>query len=391
MDEVAPAAGQGGMDELVFDVAMGRLRQSGMRWYAAKLAANNPDENHWLYKRFVDPGQPESLVPPELLPPEQVPGFRAWHPIEPENIHNLPPGYYEKLRRMWGHRQDLVNRFVDGKFGFQQIGQAVTPQWADERHLAVGLTPESRIPLVLLWDFGHNPTCVVTQVTPMGHWLVLDSMVGDGIGVEELVKQQVEPLLVDRYSKFTWKHIGDPAGMAGEQTSVMRSPVRYLVRELGGSWRSGPVKPDEGIEPLRAILGRSLAAGRSVVQVDRHRARHVWQALRGGWRFAVARTGIVSREPVKDIHSHPGDAMRYGAGVLWPLDKLPGGKKAPVRRPQTASFGSRKPKPQGAPSEAPAPSQSRRPEGRSGPLGFERPGLRVPKEARRIELGRREP
>lgn len=340
-DEVAgAAAGSGGIDELIFDIALGRLRQPGMNWYAAKLAENNPDETHWTYRRFIDPGQAEATIDPSLLPPWQEAGFRVFHPTAPENEKNLPPGYYEKLRRMWGHREDLVSRFVEGKYGFQQVGQAVTPQWSDDLHLVSGLAPVRGTPLTILWDFGHNPTAIITQRTPLGYWLVLDAMVGDGIGVEELVAEQVKPLLAsERYGrKFTWRHTGDPQGKQREQTSIYRSAVKVLTTELGGGWVPGPVKIAERVEPLRAVLRRQITGGRGVVQVDRQRASAVWQALRGGWRYHVARSGVLSKDPVKDMHSHPGDAMGYGAALLFPVGKLDRG--APMgKRPVVATYG----------------------------------------------------
>ena len=78
---------------------------------------------------------------------------------------------------------------------------------------------------------------------------------------------------------------------------------------------------DERIEPLRAALSR-ISGGRGIIQVDRDRASAVWQALRGGWHFHVARTGVTSSEPKKNIHSHPGDAVSYGAAILFPLSKF---------------------------------------------------------------------
>lgn len=339
MDEVTPAGGAGGgIDELVFDVALGRLRQPGMNWYAAKLAANNPDETHWLYRRFVDPGFEGD--PALSLLPLQVPGFRLWHPLDPENVRNLPTGYYERLRKLWGHRTDLTARFVEGKFGFQQVGTAVTPEWIDAMHLALGLGPVRGYPLYLLWDFGHNPTCIVTQVTPLGHWLVLDAMVGEGIGVEELIENEVKPLLATRYQGYVWKHIGDPAGRTGEQTSVSRSAVSAILRILGGPWRDGPIKPWERIEPLRAVLSRNIN-GTGVVQVDREHARVVWQALRGGWHFHVPRSGVKKDEPLKDFMSHPGDAMGYGAAILFPMRRMqrPGDTMGlGLKKPQTATY-----------------------------------------------------
>ena len=312
MDEPAPAVGAVGIDETIFDIAMTRLRQPEMQWYGAKLAENNPDEMHWTYRRFVQPGRE---------------GFVLWQPGKPENVLHLPANYYSGIRRNFSHRPDLVRRFVDGEFGFQQQGKAVTPQWNDRLHLGIGLIPVPREDLILCWDFGHNPTCIITQKTPMGHWLVLDALVGDGIGTAELIMDAVKPTLADKYgfrrgrAPHTLRHVGDPAGMTAEQTSIHRSPVRLLRRELGGSWRSGPVKLPERIEPLRSVLTRTTG-GVGVVQVDRDNAAAVWMALRGGWHFHISRTGIISGEPVKDIHSHPGDALSYGAAVLFPMGRL---------------------------------------------------------------------
>lgn len=323
MDEPAPAIGSVGIDEMIFDIAMTRLRQDGMKWYAAKLAENNPDETHWTYKKFVQPG---------------VDGYQIWQPPRPENMLNLPAAYYADMRKTLAHRPDLIRRFVDGEFGFQQNGKAVTPQWNDRIHLTTGLVPVRGREIILLWDFGHNPTCIITQVTPLGHWNILDSAVGEGIGTSELIMDWVKPLLIDRYKNFTLRHVGDNQGNQREQTTILQSPVRVIRRELGGDWRSGPIKTAGRVEPLRAVLTR-LTGGRGVVQVDRERATEVWQALRGGWHYNVTRTGITGGEPVKDPHSHPGDAMGYGAAVLWPMGRLTSsdGRGIP-KPPQQASY-----------------------------------------------------
>lgn len=345
IDEPAPAVTSGGVDEMIFDIALSRLRQPNMKWYGCKLAENNPDESHWTYRRFQSPG---------------TKGFRIWQPDSPENTQNLPENYYSELRGVWAHRPDLIRRFIEGKFGFQQLGKSVTPEWDDVLHLANGLIPVKGRELVLLWDFGHNPTCIVTQRTALGHWLILDAIVGDEVGVEELIADQVRPLLTDRYPKFPIRHIGDPQGKQREQTSIYRSAKRFVLKELKGPWRDGPVRLRERIEPLRAILTRTIG-GRGLIQVDRQRAATVWQALRGGWHYHVARTGIISGEPVKDIHSHPGDAMSYGAAVLFPTGPRPS-RRPGVKEPQQASFFG----------------------GEPTPLGFERPGQVVPKQGDKL-------
>lgn len=320
IDEPAPAMQSGGVPETIFDIALTRLRQPGMNWYAAKLATNNPDETHWCYKRFVDPGEE---------------GFRVWQPASPENVKNLPEGYYERLRKHLGHRVDLTARFIDGQYGLMQEGIAVTPEWSDKIHLATGLAPVRGGPLTLCWDFGLNPSAIITQVTPLRDWLVLESLVGSEIGVEELITNELRPLLQTRYKGLPFSHICDPAGKQREQSSSKRSALLTLRRELGGIVRCGPVPFIERREPLRNILSRQHS-GRGVLQVDRHRASEVWQALRGGWHFHVAKTGVPGTEPVKNIHSHPGDALGYGAAVLFPLGRVIN----PPRKstPRSASF-----------------------------------------------------
>lgn len=324
IDEPAPAIGSSGVDELIFTIGMSRLRQPGMKWYSAKLAENNPDENHWTYKQFVS---------------ERKEGFTVWQPANPENSLHLPDGYYAGLRQTFSHRPDLLRRFVDGEFGFQQIGKSVTPQWSDKLHLATGLAVLPRREVYLLWDFGHNPTAIFTQKSPMGQWLILDALVGENIGVEELILDSVKPLVADRYAKNVLSHIGDNQGKQREQTSIARSAVQYIKKELGGTWRSGPIATALRIDPLQAVLGRTIG-GRGLVQVDRERAVKVWQALRGGWHYHVARSGLIGTDPVKNEHSHPGDAMGYGAAIIFPLGKI-GVKKSGLfgTEPKTASYG----------------------------------------------------
>src|SRR5271166_5821156 len=176
IDEPAPALQSGGVPQEIFDLAMTRLRQKGMHWYGAKLATNNPDETHWAYTRFVDPGEE---------------GFLVWSSPVPENVRNLPLEYYERLRKHLGHRQDFIDRFVEGKFGLMKEGLAVTPEWNDALHLATGLVPVRGGGLTLCWDFGLTPCCLITQVTPMRDWLILECIQGEDMGVEELIVQEV--------------------------------------------------------------------------------------------------------------------------------------------------------------------------------------------------------
>lgn len=345
MDEPAPASHSGGINELIFDIGFTRLRQPEMNWYTYKLATNNPDESHWTYKRFVDPG---------------TEGFQVWQPNSPENFKHLPKDYYENLRRLLSRDPSLVDRFVDGKYGFQQVGQRVTPEWNDLIHLSTGLVPIPGQELILLWDFGLNPTCIITQITPMRRWLILESFVGDGIGVEELIEAEIASVLHQDYAGFKWRHIGDPNGYMREQSSSSNNAVRMLQRKLGGRFTKGPKLTRDRIDPLRAALRQN-----KLIQVDRVKAKHVWHCLRGGWFYPISNAGIQGKEPVKNIHSHPGDALGYGAAVLFPLGQLQRASTGSMRPAHATFFGQ------------PAPLASG-----PGPQGF--PYAQIPEAGRRF-------
>ncbi len=306
VDEPSPAAGTGGIEEMIFEVALSRLRQQNMQWYALKMAQNNPDESHWTYKRFVDPGTPE---------------FTHFKTRTPENTKHLPPGYYQQMSKDFVGRPDLQRRFVKGEFGFQQLGVPVTPLWSDDVHLMDALEPVKGGELWLSWDGGATPVCVICELMPSGVLLVLDALAETHGGTYQLIEDQVFPLLETRYAMFRgqWSHTGDPSLETGDQSDISQSPVRRIQKMLGGRWVRGQKEIDHRVDPLNRRLGLLGPGGTGMVLVDRVRARGVHHALRGGWHRAKHGGGTTSPSPVKNHpHSDFGDAMGYLAGTLFP-------------------------------------------------------------------------
>lgn len=328
MDEPSPAAGTGGIHKTVFTTALTRLRQPGMQWYAAKLAQNNPDESHWTYEMFVEPG---------------TEGFTHFQTQTPENISHLPPGYYEQMAKDLSDRPDLQRRFVQGEFGFQQLGQPVCPLWNDQTHLAVGLEPMKGLDLWLSWDGGLTPVCVISQVHPSGVLMVLDAISETHGGTYQLIEDQVIPLLETRYADCLTriKHTGDPTLETPDQSNSNNSPVRQIKKLIGGSWRKGAKELAPRVDPLNRRLSLLGPAGKGMVIVDRQRAKGVWHALRGGWHYPVHSGGNVGASPVKNHpHSDFGDAIGYLCGTLFPRGEVRGGRKNAYPTPESASYGS---------------------------------------------------
>lgn len=331
MDEPAPAAHSGGIDAFVFTTAMSRLRQKGMNRYTAKLATNNPDETHWTFQKFVDPG---------------TDGYACWQTQEPENLANLRPGYYEQLRKAYADRPDLVDRFVEGKFGFQRLGRSVTPAWNDAVHLSpFPLMPSKGEMLHLLWDFGLNPTCIITDFAG-GHWRILACLTSEDSHLEQHIETIVKPYLQSVFPDALYDHTVDPANNRNEITGW--TPGRTIRRMLGGRVYNGETDIQSGVEPLNTVLARLSGDGRGFVQVDKIAAKEVFLALRGGWHFPERATGVLSSHPVKDHHSHVGDAMRYGASRFFPRGQMRGKPKPMAPKKSPGYFGGMKfPAPRG--------------------------------------------
>jgi hypothetical protein len=351
-DEVAPAAEDGGLPESAFGMLQGRLRQKGMRWYKFMLATNNPDETHWSYRFFVDPGLEPS--PKDDLMPEQTPGYKLWKTASPENLANLPAGmgYYNRLARVYERmgRHDLAERFVAGKFGVAQRGIGVTSaQWNPDVHLVRGPIPfVEGVPLRCMWDFGHTPTCIVSQLTPEGHWTQNYAFVGKGQGVAELIEAHVLGLFTGHAPWFTQDgmllHTGDPNGETSDQSSIRSNAVKMILQLLGGTWTPGPPRLDDRVQSARAAL-RRMNGGVGFVRVSALNAGPVYLALRGGWHYPKHKSGVVGTEPVKDEHSHPGDAFGYGAAKWFPagdaLDVARRLREDEDARPRPASYWSK--------------------------------------------------
>lgn len=334
-DEPAPAAMSGGISEFIFDAGLTRLRQKGMKWYSCKLAENNPDEGHWTHRRFVEPGW--SGDPLVKLPPMQEKGFNFFQTTVPENLKNLPDGYYEIMARRYEEagRLDLKARFADGEFGFQQPGISVTPEFNRKIHVSPSLAVLDS-PIILLWDFGLNPTCLITQISPMTNWLFHEAYVGDGIGTFELIEDIIKGRIEERFKGLPIAHCGDPQGKQREQSSVDQTAVKVIKKELGGRWFPGPREWPDRRDAAKRCLGL-LRNGKGLIQIDEKRAKPLWHALRGGWHYQRHSNGTISNLPRKDIHSHPGDAFGYGASVYFPAGEhkrhdLRG--SIPIRRPK---------------------------------------------------------
>lgn len=324
-EEVAPAftpTGQvsPGIAEEVFDLALSRLVQTGVKNPELVLTCNPPPVTHWSYRRIL-------TEDPAVLKDKN---WWYWFFPAVENEKNLRPGYYDELRKHLAGKEHLIKRFVDGEVVTIYPGMPVFGRdFRQELHVRSDLKPIKGKPLILGWDFGLTPACVVTQVDAKGRWLWLKEFQAgyeEGQIVEQMgAKQLGEIVKAEINQSFPGLQMGLGYGDPSMNTRAEsdEKTVKQALNALG--FRLSPGKKDiaSRIEGIRGRL-TSMIDGEPALLISRHGCPFLIEALGGGYRYRVSRDGhtIYGLEPIKDEFSHPVDAAGYVASKLFTVNQL---------------------------------------------------------------------
>ena len=282
-----------------------------------QVTMNPSDEEHWTYPYFHE----------DVLKDRYGEDFKFFWIPPGSNPHFLKKDR-EELEKSLQDRPDLLRRYVHGKPAFIIPGAGVVAKdYNEEIHRTKrdhNLNPTPKRECVRHWDGGHWPTCVITQFQANGQLWVLDTIrspMGQE-GMEQHIKKNVNPILAHRYKDITsWRDMGDPSLDTREQTDIEQSPHRKIQELLiTGStvFEKGPRDPGkEGAEALRSILGRFVDGQPAILLSHHERLLHL--ALRGGWHTRTDSGGKPFGKPIKNIHSHPADALAHGLGLTLPM------------------------------------------------------------------------
>ena len=107
--------------------------------------------------------------------------------------------------------------------GLRADGRPCYPTYNDGVHVSdVPLVVYRGSPLMLGFDFGRTPACIIGQVTPLGSLQILDEIVvdaeGDGMSLRKFMSNAVRPYINEHYQGIDSFFVsGDPAGEAGGQ------------------------------------------------------------------------------------------------------------------------------------------------------------------------------
>jgi Phage terminase large subunit len=300
-------------------------KRGGHSWTGVIADTNPPDDDHWWYKFAEEPEKIGDIVQQELVR-ENYKFFRQpgayilengkyrTNP-EAENIENLTDGYTYYSRQMIGKTEEWIKVFVLGEYGTTLAGKPVYPEWRDDYHLAKqNLNAIRGRPIVLAWDYGLTPACIVQQMTPMGQLVVLREFTSSDMGIRQFATEVVRPAVTAEWPRGSWRHesVGDPAGNQRVQTDEKTCEME--LEEAGFSVEGAPTNEFVARREAVAYFLQRNVAGQPGFLLD-PRCKTLRRGFNGRYRYGRVNssgTSLFKDRPVKDEYSHPHDANQYG-------------------------------------------------------------------------------
>jgi hypothetical protein len=300
----------------------------GPTWYGIWMDTNPPDNDHWwhtLSEKEPIKGdfpwtfhrQPGGVLPvtkDDLPENPEANGFifsgGKWWMVNPnaENRNNLPPGYYQQL--LGGKNADWIRCYAQGMYTFVQEGRPVWPEYDDEM-MSADLEADPYYSIQIGVDFGLTPAAVFGQRTAGGAWRILEELVTFDMGLERF-GQELLGKIAEKYSKHEILIWGDPAG--NKRDEIYEVTAFDHLRSIG--FKAQPtdsnafqVRREAGASPMSRLI-----SGKPALMVDKKCLR-LRKSLSGGYFFKRQSLGAGQERfkdtPVKNDHSHVGDAFGY--------------------------------------------------------------------------------
>jgi hypothetical protein len=293
-----------------------------------------PHRPHWgldgsgnpIQGCVTDDGKPNKHLWGATNPPEYDSWWQRWLDSPPKNAtvvfqpsgmspeadwaHLLPTDYYADLAE--GKADDWVDVYIHGKYGRSLAGKPVFPSFKADFHVAKGPLHHIRSnlkPLMIGLDFGLSPAAAIGQLDMMGRLLILEALTSEGMGITRFIQEKLKPVLVERFPGHPVIIIGDPAGAQRAQTDE-RSCFDILKNQ---GFKVIPARTNATqarISAVERFLSRQVDGGPGFL-VDPVHAKAIVNALRGGYRYKIKKSGEMEDAPEKNHHSHIGDACQY--------------------------------------------------------------------------------
>lgn len=279
------------------------------------MDTNPPDNDHWWF-RMSEIERPEGWKffrqPGGIMFDVDEKKYIA-NPTA-ENIENLPDGHRYYLDQVGGKDRDWIKVYLEGDYGSLFTGKPVYEHYFSSR-LHVSEEPLDfypSLPLILGWDYGHTPSCIVAQLSPDGQLRILRELFLEGAGVRQFAQDHVLPLLNNDFSGYKFNSWGDPAGAVGSQHNIDVSCETELA-SLGIPTRSaGNNQFHYRRQAVIDFLSKQLGEKPGLI-LDPS-CTMLYQGFNGGYQYSRIQVSGEERYkevPTKNKFSHPADALQY--------------------------------------------------------------------------------
>lgn len=307
-------------------------------WSGIIADTNPPEDDHWIYKDFEEQSFPNHKLfkqPPGLIKNADDKWIRN---PNADNVSHLPNNYYEMLAE--GQSQEFVKVFCLGEYGSVGFGKRVYPEFNPDVHAVESLSAIQGEQLILGWDFGLTPACVVMQLSPRGQLLILKEYVADGMGIRSFADSIVIPSLA---KDFPYCRVGlsvaDPAGNNRSEIIEEMSCIGELS-SLNIPTRAARTNDiDPRLASVRYFLNK-MVDGKPGMLLDRRNCPVLFKGFVKDYvyaRVAVSGEERYKDKPNKNMASHPMDGLGYGcmelASERITQDKMVGQKPVDMFNP----------------------------------------------------------
>jgi len=334
LEEPAPIyeKANAGLPKDVFNMAIARAARQRGTIPRVQITQNPSDEDHWSNQLAEEPDEYIQMEDPNSG--ELITIFKKtfWIP-RGENKHL---SLLARAANLAAFKDDpaKMQRYVKGEAATIQKGKKVTPGYHPAIHFSPTILPVYPGEGLQFWDSWQHPTCIIAQYNPFGQLVIHDVLIGEELGPQELIEEQILPFLTRLKYKNkinSWRIIGDLTMRIPDQSSVRSVTSKIIEDEFRARFEPGPAHWRTIKEPLNRSFKVLLNEGRPAVILSRS-AGILHRALKGGWHYKTDINGhAIGDKPIKDIHSHPGDAFANGIAVLMPYSARKKMKQVPLR------------------------------------------------------------
>lgn len=310
-----------GIAEEVFNIALVRATRQEDIIPRLQCSTNPGDEDHWYYKRIVEPldgADPET----PLITKRRF----YMDPDNPLDMYYLKEISKQAAMVAWKHDDAMYQRMVKGQWSTVYRGKKVAANFNRDWHVAKEvLAPVPGFPAFRWYDSWGEPRCVMGQQFPNGQVRIY-YVIDDHNDIRALCQKVRVEMNHPRWKNIQipeWRDIGDATMTRHDQSNRMESASKYVEEFFGTTFEPGSARWDTGLKlAVSAAFGTTTSDGQPCVLINPE-SRNLVAGFNGRWHYPTDAQGQIKpgSAPVKDAASHACDACANGFSVMTPWER----------------------------------------------------------------------